>query len=385
LEAALRHLFLIATLTLAATACSKIETEATAAQKSLAPLTAKSGLDIPGHEKLRQRHAAATQAGGQGATKALEGLGGGVHDGKPKFKEGFDPTAALRLFPIGASNDPAVPAGKPLDAAKRKCVDDCFNKLNVEPTCTRRHPQRDGVDKGAQTALLARCHQGARKYCAHRCKTMPLPKRFGADEPLPTPKSVSVDEAAKRMGVKKGDKMFATFLTNKGTMVAQLFWEKTPNTVLNFVELAEGKRTFIDPKKDKNLKVEKRKAKRRFYDGLIFHRVIPDFMIQGGCPEGTGTGSPGYRFADEFHDTLKHSGPGVLSMANSGPGTNGSQFFITERPTPHLDGRHTVFGQLIEGYKVATTIAGVPQAARNMPKTPVVIQKLLIGRGKPAK
>ena len=119
-----------------------------------------------------------------------------------------------------------------------------------------------------------------------------------------------------------GNELVATMSTSKGDIHLRLFAEQTPITVANFVNLAE----------------------RSYYDGLNFHRVISDFMIQGGCPTGTGSGSPGYRFQDEFHPDLKHDRPGILSMANSGPGTNGSQFFITHGPTPHLDGRHTVWG-----------------------------------------
>ncbi len=126
----------------------------------------------------------------------------------------------------------------------------------------------------------------------------------------------------------------ATFDTDKGTIRVQLFADKTPKTVANFEKLASEK----------------------FYDGLVFHRVIPDFMIQGGCPEGRGTGGPGYKFEDEFHPTLKHDSPGVLSMANSGPNTNGSQFFITHVPTPWLDGKHSVFGKVIEGQDVVDAI-----------------------------
>jgi peptidyl-prolyl cis-trans isomerase B (cyclophilin B) len=126
----------------------------------------------------------------------------------------------------------------------------------------------------------------------------------------------------------------ATFETSKGTIRIELFDDKVPNTVRNFEQLCEKK----------------------FYDGLKFHRVIKDFMIQGGCPKGTGTGGPGYQFADEFHPELKHHGPGVLSMANAGPNTNGSQFFITHVATPHLNGRHSVFGQVIEGQDVVDAI-----------------------------
>ncbi len=127
----------------------------------------------------------------------------------------------------------------------------------------------------------------------------------------------------------------ATFDTDKGTIRIELFDDKTPITVGKFEQLCEKK----------------------FYDGLNFHRVLADFMIQGGCPEGTGTGGPGYNFEDEFHPDLKHTGPGILSMANAGPNTNGSQFFITHLATPHLDGKHTVFGQVIEGQDVVDAIA----------------------------
>ncbi|MGI9472202.1 MAG: peptidylprolyl isomerase [Rubripirellula sp.] len=127
----------------------------------------------------------------------------------------------------------------------------------------------------------------------------------------------------------------AIFETSKGTIRLELFDDKTPKTVENFETLCEKK----------------------YYDGLTFHRVIPDFMIQGGCPEGTGTGGPGYKFEDEFHPELKHDGPGVLSMANAGPNTNGSQFFITHVPCPHLDGRHSVFGKVLDGQDVVDAIA----------------------------
>lgn len=140
--------------------------------------------------------------------------------------------------------------------------------------------------------------------------------------------------------------IYAKFYTSKGDILVKLTHDKTPGTVGNFVGLAEG-----------NLENTAKPQGKPYYDGLTFHRVIADFMIQGGCPEGTGVGGPGYQFDDEFHPELKHNGPGVLSMANAGPGTNGSQFFITHVDTAWLDNKHTVFGFVESGQDVVDTIA----------------------------
>lgn len=169
---------------------------------------------------------------------------------------------------------------------------------------------------------------------------------------------------------------YAVFNTTMGKITIRLFDKRAPKTVANFVGLAEGTKEWKDPKSGKMVK-------RPFYDGLIFHRVIPEFMIQGGDPLGSGMGGPGFKFEDEFHPELKHDKPGILSMANSGPNTNGSQFFITEKPTPHLNNRHSVFGEVIgNGIAIVKAIARVDKAAQDRPKDDVVIKKLTIERVK---
>ena len=144
------------------------------------------------------------------------------------------------------------------------------------------------------------------------------------------------------------DGLYAKISTSKGDILLKLYYDKTPLTVINFVGLTEGTLIYGGASKPTGV---------HFYDGLKFHRVIDNFMIQGGCPLGTGTGGPGYTFADEFDPSLKFTGPGVLAMANAGPGTNGSQFFITHVATPHLNGKHTIFGHVVEGQDVVNSIA----------------------------
>ncbi len=167
--------------------------------------------------------------------------------------------------------------------------------------------------------------------------------------------------------------VYARFSTSEGDFVVQLFPDRAPKTVENFVGLAEGTKEFTDPRDGK-------KKSQPFYDGIIFHRVIDGFMIQGGDPLGQGVGGPGYQFGDEFHPTLRHSKAGILSMANAGPNTNGSQFFVTLGPTPHLDNRHSVFGEVVEGLDVVKRIGSTKTGPRDRPAKDVVINKLTIER-----
>ena len=172
---------------------------------------------------------------------------------------------------------------------------------------------------------------------------------------------------------KKGP-LYATFKTSMGDIVVQLFEDKAPKTVANFVGLATGTKEWTDSKTGE-------KVKKPLYNGTIFHRVIPGFMIQGGDPLGNGTGGPGYRFEDEFHADLRHTKGGILSMANAGPNTNGSQFFITLAPTLHLDKRHSVFGEVIKGQEVVVAIGETSRDGRDRTTKDVVIKEIVISRG----
>ena len=167
--------------------------------------------------------------------------------------------------------------------------------------------------------------------------------------------------------------LYAHFTTSEGAFTVRLFEQETPNTVANFVGLAEGTREWEDP-------VKRQPIRKPFYDGLIFHRVIGGFMIQGGCPMGNGMGGPGYKFGDEFHPSRRHDKAGILSMANAGPNTNGSQFFITLGPTPHLDNRHSVFGEVVSGMDVVSRIGSVATGRQDRPLNDVVIESVKIER-----
>ena len=167
---------------------------------------------------------------------------------------------------------------------------------------------------------------------------------------------------------------YAVFNTTEGQIVTRLFESDAPKTVKNFVELAEGTRDWTHPNGSKKSGV-------KLYDGTIFHRVIPDFMIQGGDPAGNGMGGPGYKFEDETKGSAhRFDKPGKLAMANAGPNTNGSQFFITVAPTQWLTGNHTIFGEVVEGMEVVDKIVKVPRGAQDKPKNPVVIESVLIER-----
>ena len=158
--------------------------------------------------------------------------------------------------------------------------------------------------------------------------------------------------------------LYAIFQTSRGNIVVKLHEKEAPKTIANFVGLATGKQEWVDPRTGQ-------KSKARLYDGTSFHRVIPQFMIQGGDPLGTGTGGPGYKFEDEFQGGRKFDKPGLLAMANAGPNTNGSQFFITEVPTPHLNNRHTIFGEVVKGFELVPQIARAGNATTQLQKVEI--------------
>lgn len=176
-------------------------------------------------------------------------------------------------------------------------------------------------------------------------------------------------------GWKKQAGTYAVIETELGTMVCKLFPEKAPETVANFVGLAEGTKEFKDLKTGEMVK-------RPFYDGIVFHRVIPDFMIQTGDPLGKGTGGPGYQFEDEFDESLRFDRKGILAMANSGPGTNGSQFFITVAPTTWLNDRHSIFGEVVDGQSVADAISKAQRDPNDRPLKTLSMKKVTIERVK---
>ena len=167
--------------------------------------------------------------------------------------------------------------------------------------------------------------------------------------------------------------VYAEFITSEGNFTVKLHDQEAPNTVANFIGLAEGTKEWTDPRTNQ-------KVTQPYYDGVVFHRVIDGFMIQGGDPLGQGIGGPGYNFADEFHPGLRHNKAGILSMANRGPNTNGGQFFITLGPTPHLDNRHSVFGEVSDGMDVVRKIGSVPTDSRDRPRKDVVIERVVITR-----
>jgi peptidyl-prolyl cis-trans isomerase A (cyclophilin A) len=199
----------------------------------------------------------------------------------------------------------------------------------------------------------------APEVCRKRSERLANPQLPTPNSQLPAASTASRPATIALMA----NEIFAAFDTTEGKFKVKLFADKAPKTVENFVTLADGTKTG-----------------KPFYDGTVFHRVIPDFMIQGGDPEGTGRGGPGYRFADEFHKDLNHGKPGLLSMANAGPNTNGSQFFITVAATPWLDNKHTIFGEVTEGYDVVEKISKVPRGAQDRPVKEVKLNSVKIER-----
>ena len=221
----------------------------------------------------------------------------------------------------------------------------------------------------AQTAAPAKPATPQTKPAAPTTKPAPPTEKPAAPASKPAAPAAPAASAAKY-----GPGVYAHITTNHGVMIARLFDKDAPRTVENFVGLAEGKKQWRNPRTNTMVR-------RPYYNNLTFHRIIPGFMIQGGDPEGTGSGGPGFTFADEFNPKLRHSKAGILSMANRGPNTNGGQFFITVAPTPHLNDRHSVFGELVEGMDTLMAIGKVPTSkADNRPIQPVVMKSVRIER-----
>jgi peptidyl-prolyl cis-trans isomerase A (cyclophilin A) len=189
-------------------------------------------------------------------------------------------------------------------------------------------------------------------------------------------KSKTLSKEQAMADVKKGMDLYATFDTSEGTIVCKLFTKAAPKTVENFVALGTGSKQWTDPNTHQP-------SNKPLYDGTVFHRVISNFMIQGGDPLGNGTGDPGYKFEDEFGSGKTFDKPGILAMANSGPNTNGSQFFITQVATPWLNGRHTIFGEVVTGIDIVNKIVNVPKGAGDRPTTPVVLKHLTFSEAPP--
>lgn len=215
----------------------------------------------------------------------------------------------------------------------------------------------------AATVALAACKSDSAKPAPEPVKPAAADKKASAPEPA----AAKPAEPAPKLP----DMLYATLDTSMGTIVVQLFPKDAPKTVANFVGLAKGEKEWTDPKSGQ-------RTKRPLYDGTIFHRVIPNFMVQGGDPLGTGTGDPGYRFEDEFQSGRTFSKPCLLAMANAGPNTNGSQFFITEKPTPWLNNRHTIFGEVLQGCELVAKMARVEKGPRDKPVTDIVLKKVTI-------
>jgi peptidyl-prolyl cis-trans isomerase A (cyclophilin A) len=255
-----------------------------------------------------------------------------------------------------------------IDAETKKMFETQKDQILAQAVAScQQHP----LPKDFTTCVMAAKDHTAYAACQDKLHPPPPKKELKPGTALPT----AADLATYTKDLKGSGPLMATIETNHGTFHCELFGDKAPMTVANFVGLARGLKPWWNPKTDK---LEEKKP---FFDGLVFHRVIPEFMIQGGDPEGRGTGGPGYEFGDEFDPSLKHDQGGTMSMANAGKGTNGSQFFITEQATPHLDNRHTVFGRCKE-VDLVKKIARLPTGANDMPAEPVVMKKVTISKGK---